>query len=325
MIKKIKYPLFCLVLILLFAGSCNIYNLPVKDKLDFAFSVYLVYDWEELRTTIATARDGALIALMQNMEATTSTITINTGRTMTIFAFTGEVVISRAFSLGPLFSVESASRLMLGDSRGGTLVLDGKRIPSDSALVTVENGTYLTMNGGSIHGNIYLSGGGGGGVRVGSGGTFTMNDGSIYGNERKYDGGGVNVDGGTFTMNGGSIHDNEAVVDGGGIYLEYGGSTFTMNGGSIYNNEATLSGGGIKTDGMFTMNGGSIYTNTASNEGGGVKMDAGQFVKTGGTVYGQPDALANLVTDSLGTPINSHGHALWNGTSYDSTLPDGTY
>jgi hypothetical protein len=97
-------------------GSCNIYNLPIQEKIDWNLSIIQVYDWEELRSAVAAAPDGAIIGVMQNMEATTSMITIPTGKTVTLAAYKGETVISRAFSTGHLFDVTIGS-LILRDSR----------------------------------------------------------------------------------------------------------------------------------------------------------------------------------------------------------------
>ena len=84
----------------------------------------------------------------------------------------------------------------------------------------VNNRNMFIMNGGSIENN--YSGGSGGGVYNGTGGTFTMNGGSIENNRASLCGG-VGNDG-TFTMNGGSITDNS------GLSGVYNGGTFTVSG-----------------------------------------------------------------------------------------------
>jgi hypothetical protein len=202
----------------------------------------------------------------------------------------------------------------------------GLSVASGGVLTGVP--AIFTMTGGSIHNN--LSGGGiagSGGGGVGSHGTFTMTGGSIHNNVSNINGGGVFLyyGGGDFTMTGGSIYGNEASYNAGAVYAV---GNFIMNGGSIHDNVSNINGGGVFLyygAGTFAMNGGSIYANKAGSFGGGVY--AGDlFVKTGGTVYGVPDPLANLVIDSLGTLLIGRGHALSSsGGGYDTTLPDGTY
>jgi hypothetical protein len=276
----------------------------MQEKIDWNLSVTPVTSWEELRTAIADAPDGAIIGVMQNMEATTSTITIPTGKTVTLAAYKGEVVISRAFPSGHLFEVQTGSGLILGDSRGGTLVFDGNGISLLStytyfvtssgdltmnvgaelrnnksyAMVCTTGGTF-TMHGGGIHGSTTN------GVYVVSG-TFTMHDGSIYGNSDS----GVVVSGGTFTMNGGSIHGNTQ----NGVAMTTGGSggTFIMNDGSIYGN--THDGGG--GSGTFTMNGGSIHGSTSY----GVYI-GGTFTMTGGSIHDNTNCGVYVAMDSTFT------------------------
>ena len=98
------------------------------------------------------------------------------------------------------------------------------------------------------------------------GGELVMNDGvKLFNNYvTDYYGGGVSVNGGVFTMNSGSAITGNTAVCGGGVYVSGGDS-----------------------DGTFIMKGGTISGNTASESGGGVYVDgAGNFTKTGGTIYG---------------------------------------
>jgi hypothetical protein len=209
MLRKLrlaKCPLFCLALLVLFAGSCDVYNTPVKDKIDLSLIMIPVYTWNELIAVINTAPDGAIIGIMQNMNAMPS-ITVNSDKTVTLAAFKEEVVISRIVTSSALFTVTSTTTLILGDSRGGTLILDGESAAGvNSALVSVSS----------------------------AGGSLTLNEGAVLRNNiTTGDGGGVNFANGTFTMNGGTISGNSA-SEGGGVYMSGGALTFKKTGGTIY-------------------------------------------------------------------------------------------
>jgi hypothetical protein len=296
--------------LLVFLGGCEC-NLFIKDKIDFNLSLIPVYEWDKLQAAINTAPDGAIIGIMQNMEAE-GTIDINTGKAVTLAAFKGDVVISRTTAaIGyPLFEVQSGGSLILGDDRGGTLVLDGKEIPGPyQSLVKVTGpNAYLIMNEGSVLRN-NINDDFGGGVTVTSSGTFTMTGGRITyitatAATITLKGGGVYVNNGTFTMTGGQISGNTVFstvvgAQGGGVYFEVDASgfgNFTMTGGQISGNKASSSptsppcGGGVyfKVDslgsGEFIMTGGSIHDNKAKN-GGGVYLADGTFTMNGGSIY----------------------------------------
>jgi hypothetical protein len=293
--KKVKDSfLFCLALLALFAASCNNIenNIPVKDKIDLALSVIPVYDWEELRTTIGTAPNGAIIGIMRNIEATTTSILINTGKTVTLAAFEGEVVISRGSYTGALFSV-LAGTLILGDSRGGTLVLDGERLSGiTSALVSVGGTGALTLNEGAVLRN---------NITIGNGG-------------------GVSFGGSTFTMNGGTISGNESTSNGGGVYVM--NSPFTMKGGTISGNIANNQGGGVYINtATFNMYNGTISGNISTSHGGGVFVGGGNITKTGGTIYGNDDTTH---TPPENTSSTNNGHAVYrsSGNRNSTAGPD---
>jgi hypothetical protein len=172
----------------------------------------------------------------------------------------------------------------------GNITLNG--LPGNiSPVIEISNDASLELKQGTITGNTYATGQGGG-VFVNSGGAFTMSGGTITGNTASYGGGGVYV-GGTFTMTGGSIRDN----------------TVTYTGG-----------GGVLVSGAFTMTGGTISGNTvtgSSGYGGGVRVNSGgSFSKSGGTIYGK-DGGANSNTVAGG---DNYGYAGYiNGTAYDMT------
>ena len=142
------------------------------------------------------------------------------------------------------------------------LCLNGHKLDLKGQHISVGSGASLTLcdcsTGGVLTGG---SGGNGGGVYVGGGGTFTLTGGNIAGNTANA-GGGVYVDkGGTFTMEDGSINNNKATSGGGGgVMVNLG--TFTLSGGSITGNATNSktygSGGGVCLYGTFYLSGDSI-------------------------------------------------------------------
>jgi hypothetical protein len=196
----------------------------------------------------------------------------------------------------------------------GGVISGNSTINSYGGGVYVNDGTF-TMNNGKISGNFSVEGGG---VFV-VGGTFTMNDGEISGNFTSNGKGGgvaVSIDA-TFTMNGGEISGNSSPIfdqatGGGGVYVN---GTFTMNNGVISGNSAAYRGGGVyvATTRTFTMNGGVISGNSAAYEGGGVYLSSVakfNFVKTGGTIYGNdatPASYNNIAATRSGNAIYAAG------------------
>jgi hypothetical protein len=225
----------------------------------------------------------------------------------------------------------------------------GVYVQDTNAHGTVYSGTF-TMTGGTISENTATSTGGGVYVRslAGAGSTFTMTGGTISRNKATNNGGGVYVEksGSTFTMKGGIISGNTATNrDGGGVFVNLatfimedgaisgntavngGGvnvvnkATFTMTGGTISENTAASMGGGVYVNpadaisaSIFTMNNGTIRGN-AAGVGGGVYANGNYatFTKTGGTIYGDTDNIAdngnaadNTATDTANPGTNGH-------------------
>jgi len=173
------------------------------------------------------------------------------------------------------------------------------------------NGGYITNNGASSGGGVYIAGNGinftlndgyisnnsassgGGGVFFSSNSnTFTMNGGEISDNIGSGDssmGGGVQVYGGEFIMNDGIISNNTVVLIGGGVFVTGADSSFTMNDGFISNNKVTRTGDstaggggvGVFTGSLFTMTGGEISDNTVTANGNTVSP----ISAIGGGVY----------------------------------------
>ena len=206
---------------------------------------------------------------------------------------------------------------------GGLAYNNSNGADCDGGAVYVDsNGTFI-MNGGTLAGNVALTGNGGGvyvgyeSVDVGEyvGGTFTMGGGTISGNKAWECGGGVYVaEKSTFTMSGSAeISGNKADVSGGGVYANY--STFHMEGGTITGNTSTGNGGGVNvngTDGFpcrFTMSGGTICGNTGT--GGGV------YVNTNSTF-----AMSGNAKVSGNTSTGNGGGVLVDGAKALLTMSD---
>jgi hypothetical protein len=294
-----------LVLALL-ATSCDTWDLPINEKLEFYRSVVAVGSWEELKTLAEDPNAPAILAVAKDItfpagEASIIYVT----RTLTIISFEGTHTISRGQGTGTafvyeMFHVSDGGDLTLGGYAGKTLILDGGAIwntdsPPDNdgvkaerALINVYN-AHLTIHDGTILRNNHNIGGvsEGGGVDVyGNGGaaTVTMTGGTISGNTSGV-GGGVRVcsenTGGSakLTMKGGAISGNTATSTGGGVYVNGSSdstTTLAMTGGAISGNTSDYRGGGVYAISFtanttaVTMTGGVISGNTASDEGGGV-------------------------------------------------------
>jgi len=140
----------------------------------------------------------------------------------------------RLDSQGALFTVNSGVTLELDN-----ITLVGRNFArvgmnNTNRLVVVSGGTFRMNETSKITGN------GGGGVNVSSGGTFILYGGEISNNfiVGTNNGGGVNVSGGRFDMIGGTIRNNEA-QNGGGVAV-LGTGSFRMANGSIYDNTARI-------------------------------------------------------------------------------------
>lgn len=127
-----------------------------------------------------------------------------------------------------------------------------------SGAICVAQGGVLTMDGGSISGNI-----GAYGSAVYNEGTFTMTNGEISANSGQI-GAVVNNAGGQFIMTGGKISLNKVTDGCGGVFVS-DNCSFTMTGGEISGNEycalyswSDLQIGGLaKVDGLTLLNDGN--------------------------------------------------------------------
>ncbi|MBQ7159810.1 MAG: InlB B-repeat-containing protein [Treponema sp.] len=132
----------------------------------------------------------------------------------------------------------------------------------DGGFTSASNGTTLTlsttvpviMKNLKITGG-YVSGSGGGGVKISAGASLTMESGEISGN--------TGIDGGQSAAGGVYLSHGSASWNGSYSTVIVPGALFTMNGGSICNN----TGNGVtmydgSAPGDFIMNGGTITGNT---------------------------------------------------------------
>jgi hypothetical protein len=189
-----------------------------------------------LQEAIDAAAVTDTITLLKDVSMTSAagTVTIPSGKTITLIAGTGGHTIRRGASgFGSLITV--AGSLELGGVND--LILDGgesNRYTATAALIIV-SGTLSMSNTVTLKNNDNTSDVYGGGVMIDTGGTFTMNGGTITGNTAGAGGGVYTLS--TFTMSGGNITGN-AAQSGGGVVV--GGGIFTMSGGTISGNTAFL-------------------------------------------------------------------------------------
>ena len=192
----------------------------------------------ELRTAIT---DGADITVTSDIDLSNSTLSIESGTTVTI------------------------------DLGGHTL--DRKLTSRDwdhgGQVITVRSGATLNLSNGTLKGGW----GGNSGGLANEGGTANLTDITITGCTGDDRGGGIsNASGATTTLNNCHIDGNMS-IDGGGIWNVAGG-TLTINGGSVSGNTSTQKGsGGICNHGTLNINGATITDNTGMSFGGGINNE----------------------------------------------------
>ena len=221
----------------------------------------------ELRAAIQ--NDGANITVKANIDLSNSTLSIESGKTITI------------------------------DLNGHTL--DRKlnsRGEGGGQVITVRSGAKLYLSNGTLKGGW---GGNGGGI-ANEGGTANLTNVTITdctGDDR---GGGI-CNYGTLTMTGGALtnnvsYDHTAPSGGGGLFNAEG-ATATLTGITITGNQACMSGGGgIFNNGTLYLYGVTIQNNTAGSGGGGIySCNEKHLLKMQG---------ANIITDNTagGVPSN---------------------
>ncbi len=195
----------------------------------------------ELREAIA--NDGANITVTADIDLSNSTLSIESGTTVTI-------------DLGG----HTLDRQLTQRGEGG------------GQVITVRSGATLILSNGTLRGGW----GGAGGALVNEGGMVTLTDVITVNNVADDRGGGIcNREGGTLTMNGGVITNNhsndQSGAKGGGGFFNEAGATATLTGVTITGNEATVcGGGGICNFGTLTLDGCILQNNAANTYGGGI-------------------------------------------------------
>ena len=216
----------------------------------------------ELRSAIQ--NDGANIIVTADINLSNSTLSIASGKTVTI-DLSGHTLDRKLTSRG---------------SGGGQ-------------VITVRSGATLNLSNGTLKGGW---GGDSGGINN-EGGTANLTNVIITGNVGDDRGGGiVNRSGGTLTMIGGAITNNKSndsmTPEGGGGLFNYNGAKATLTSVTISGNEAKVKGGGgICNYGYLELNNCTITDNTAKKNGGaiwnGIRENfLPQLVINGGTITG---------------------------------------
>jgi hypothetical protein len=339
------------------------------DSLPGNSSLAESFDWLDTN-----AEEGGAYILMVSGNETVTPKTLSYGGKKVRLILKGDGPTS-AYSLdstGSLFTVGEGVTLELEDITlqgrsdnnvslvwvdGGALIMNtGSKIAGNRAQqaqseiaggVTLKNNSFLTMNGGEISGNGFVSSAhdnsGSGGVYMDDS-TFVMNSGKITGNTPTSNhslGMAAGIFMGknsSFTMYGGEISHNTLTytqfngMKVGGVIVG-GGCVFTMYGGVITGNTETGPGGrGWGAGGVyvgsgsaeiaasvFTMHGGVISANRSVSHtfsAGGVCLIRdpsypGVFIKDGGVLYGSDadPALANTTGRSNGAAVYSTADA----------------
>nr|MCR4842433.1 hypothetical protein [Eubacterium sp.] len=219
---------------------------------------------------------------------------------------------------------------------GGTLY--GGAITGGYVLSSYGGGIYntgtLTINGGTICGNVSQYGGGG----IYNTGSLTINDGEISGNSAPansgYGGGVSNYEASQIVINGGKICGNYSINGGGGFY-DYGSEYIEINGGTFSGNTAAR-GGGIYTtsstqeivinDATITENeaeqcaGACIYCNKITVNDATVSentAESGSDIWSCGILIGYAYAYIYDITVSNNTGHTSYGDVWGAGMVFD--------
>ena len=243
-----------------------------------AADIVTVSNFAALQNNISTSDD--LTIIVTDDISISNTLTIDSGKNITLRADGTHRTLSRDGFTGNLFRVNSSGNLTITGYGTSNLTLDGTGQASNS-LVYVNGGSFTLADGGILTNNMVPSSSGGG-VYVNNSGTLTMSGGEIS-NNTAYTGGGVYLNGGTFTMESGTISNNDYdATSGGGVYVKDG--TFTMSGGTITNHMVRYGGGVYVENGEFTMSGTAKISNNTAEIGGGVDLNGGTFTMSGGTI-----------------------------------------
>ena len=222
---------------------------------------------DELRAAIQ--NDGANITVTADIDLSNSTLSIESGLTVTINLNTHKL-----------------DRKLTKRGEGG------------GQVITVRNGATLNLSNGTLKGGW---GGDSGGINN-EGGTANLTNVNITGNTADDRGGGISNHG-TLTMTGGSITNNktndQTAPEGGGGLFNYEGATATLTNVSITGNETKVKGGGgIINYGTLTLDGCTISGNSCKIHGGGIWTAASATLNMKGAMT-VTDNTANSVKNNL--------------------------
>ena len=229
---------------------------------------YLVYNWSELKTCM---NNGEYIRLEADCigpdDFLNSLLSVPNTKTVTLDLNGYKIDRNIATATSNGYVIKNAGTLTICDSYTGT-----DRTHTISGDITISGGLITGGNNSCASSSDW----GGGICNLG---TLTLNGGTIAGNISNYHGGGVwnSSNTSSFTMTGGAISYNISKGNGGGVYSYYG--TFTMAGGTICHNSAT---------GEYTSStgfGGGVYVNTFNLTGGKIEYNNCSTEKFGGGIY----------------------------------------
>ena len=263
---------------------------------------------EELRTAIQT--DGANITVTADIDLSNSTLSIESGTTITI-DLNGHTLdrklTERGKGGGQVITVRSRAKLNLsnGTLKGGWGGNAGG-LSNESGTANLTNVNITGCKGDDTGGGI-----------CNLGGTLTMTGGSIT-NNTCFDhgdpagGGGLfNAEGATAMLTGVTITGNEDMVCGGGGICNYG--TLNLDGCTITGNKARTVGGGIWSGNekhLLKMQGANIITdNTAAGVSSNLFMLERRWITLTGSITGSRigitlDVAPNQFTDGYATYHN---------------------
>jgi len=196
---------------------------------------------QELRAAMT---NGAVIKLADDIDLSNSTLSIESGTTVTI-NLDGHTL-----------------------NRG----LTARNYDTGGQVITVRKGATLHLGYGTLKGGW----GGNAGGLVNEGGTANLTDVTITGCVGDDRGGGIcNLEGGTLTITGGALTGNTSIdkddPTGGGGLFNAAGATASLKGVKVSDNKAkSKGGGGICNYGTLTLDSCSITGNVCGKNGGGI-------------------------------------------------------
>ena len=196
---------------------------------------------QELRNAM---NNGAIIKLANDIDLSNSTLSIESGTTVTI-NLDGHTL-----------------------NRG----LTARNYDTGGQVITVRKGATLHLGYGTLKGGW----GGNAGGLVNEGGTANLTDVTITGCVGDDRGGGIcNLEGGTLTITGGALTGNTSIdkddPTGGGGLFNAAGATASLKGVKVSDNVAnSKGGGGICNYGTLTLDSCSITGNVCGKNGGGI-------------------------------------------------------